>query len=215
MGEPYRTAITALDNDTLRDAEVVARQNPSFEVGASLRRLRERANLTQKELAARFHRKSTAVCNWEAGHTLPPRSLTAGILDTLGIPRPVIAQFIAIEDPESGLDPGLYALGDAATIEYQWWQRKRGKALQALYGRAIDGSAVDMKLLLDWMDKSEKQYFAGLSKPKETVVTYHQRKWANGSLTGKFAGDDAIAEAEAISLDTDDNSPPLSPENSA
>ena len=191
-----------VDPQLLEDVSKIAHRQPGCNL--AFERIRKRAGVTQDDLARRFHRRATAVCNWESGKSWPPTSLLPRILECLSVPTEVVTQFFSVE-LDGDLDPRLYARGDAVTIEYQWFKRTRGQVLQSVYIRARDGSSADAKLYKDWMEQIERQHAARESKPRavlETSVAETRESWTGKALkSAKKAALTAQSVADTSAVD--------------
>lgn len=162
LASQTRTPMADLPYTVLSDVEILCTRNPKDQVGAAMRRLRERVGLTQEKVAHRFRRSASACASWEAGRKQPPRGMTVALLETYLIPRSVIEQYVSTQ-AGTDLDAVAYATKDAVDLEADFFQRTRGHVLQSVYQRSIEGDPIATKIYVDWMRSNERAQVARIT----------------------------------------------------
>ena len=213
MGAPQPdSSVQVLTQDILRDVEVIAKRSPKDQFPGAFKRLRARAHLTMSQVGNRFHRKSTAVFNWENDKNRPPQDFMPALLELFGIPNAVYSQFL-VEEIDSQLLPQNYARGDSVLIEFNWWTLRRGRALQSLYNRALDGSDQAMKLLFERGDKIEDLHAARLSAPTSVGDSKTALAWTRQALIQPVQQPVQITETTTCSDPLPENGAPADKSN--
>lgn len=152
----------SLPENILHAVKVLCARSPAIEVGPSIKLLRERVKLTQREVGQRFSRRHSAVANWEANTKQPPALMTAGLLELFQIPREVWVN----GETDLDLAPVEYMRRGSLAVEYEFFQKTRGQVLQAVKLRAEGGSDNAAKLYKEWMLENAAAVAASESKPK-------------------------------------------------
>lgn len=147
--------------------------------GKSLRAFRERAGLSQRELAARFHKAPATICGWETEDSWPSPGILIRMLENLGVESSLILSKFAIER-DGDLDRKLYIGADASVIEHQWFLKTRGTVLQAIYDRAIEGSDNAAKLYWELLGRNEDRYSKLQNTPR--LVSDSTASWTTQSM---------------------------------
>lgn len=194
--------IAVFTDEHYRLASIIVSREPRNEFGPALKTLRERAGLTQREIAYRFRRHATVVTAWEGGKSMPPRGMTAGLLEALMVPGESMVALlgnVGAGDLEF-MDSNAYARGDAVEIEYSFFQRTRGSVLQSLYTRATEGDTPAAKLYKEWMVDNQREFDARQSKPKN-VGSASTRDWVKAALSAALSSANADSTNEPKMLE--------------
>ena len=82
-----------------------------MELGNTIREIRTKKGITQKDLAERSGLSANALCNIEKGYTFPPKETIKAICDALEIPVSLLLfSCITEDDIPSGKKEVFYAL---------------------------------------------------------------------------------------------------------
>lgn len=171
-----------LTEEDYRAIEVVVKRIPRDAVGPAIRRLRERAGWTQRRVAQTFKRQPSAVTNWEMGSKTPPVSMTGSLLKAFGIERQVWLKYVTGDAADVDLESRAYEDVDVVAVEWEFFRETRQNVLNAVYARAVEGSAVDSKLYMDWCQRNQQEWQARESKPERIAAGAVAGAWVDGSV---------------------------------
>lgn len=192
-----------LAQDVLAAVEIVIARQPVESIPGAIKRLRERAGLTQDELAKRFSRNRAAVAQWERGKNMPPAAMTVPLLEALGIPREQINGAVTPYNVRK-LDGSAYRNNDPIDVDYQFFVDTRAEVLQDVYFRARTGSAAHAKLYKEWMTENENAIAARESSA--IAVNHNGSSLRNSALkvisSGRIATSITALEVKDASNET-------------